>query len=216
MLKKFSAAVLISLLLTNSAVQAYDLPKIKPDKKVAKTEKVMAEKGIVLKGDWKDADLFEQKMKAILASGKELAPDDPARVPGDKNYVFVAFYKDVPYFLDRYSLKVKETANGAQTWEQNIFPISKTLSPQRDINTPKILLRQRQVLQLDESQRRLGGRQRRGRQDFSAGMLQSRLPLRFRRTSTDKLIFELVDFGRRIFFAHDNRKRNRPSRNCNA
>ena len=135
MLKKFSAAVLISLLLTNGAVQAYDLPKIKPDKKVAKTEKVTTEKGLVLKGDWKDADLFEQKIKAILASGKELAPDDPARVPGDKNYVFVAFYKDVPYFLDRYSLKVKETDSGAKIWEQNIFPISKKLSPRNATST---------------------------------------------------------------------------------
>lgn len=125
----------MSFLLTNGAVQAYDLPKFKPDKKVSKIKQNKPEKGIVLKGDWDDADLFEQKMRAILASGTRLAPDDPARVPGDKNYVFIGFYKDVPFFLDRYSIKVKETASGAKVWEQNIFPINKKISPRNATST---------------------------------------------------------------------------------
>ncbi len=129
MLKKISAALMISFILTGGTVQAYDLPKFKPDKKVtAKTEKPKTGKEITLKGDWKDADAFEKKMRELL-DGKELATDDPARVPGDKNYVFVAFYNDVPFFLDRYSIKVKTTEDGSKVWEQKIFPISKKLSP---------------------------------------------------------------------------------------
>lgn len=132
MLKKISTALLMSFLLTSGTVEAYDLPKFKPDKKITaktkKTEKPKTGKEITLKGDWEEADLFEQKMRSLL-DGKELATDDPARVPGDKNYVFVAFYNDVPFFLDRYSIKVRETADGTKVWEQKIFPISKKLSP---------------------------------------------------------------------------------------
>ena len=133
MLKKFSAALLIYFLLSGSAVQAYDLPILKPDKKIAKT--AQPEKKSMLKSDWKDADLFEQRLKVLLASGKELAPNDPARVPVDQNYVFVAFYNDAPYFLDKYSIKVIKNSDGARVWEQNIFPISKSLSPQNAIST---------------------------------------------------------------------------------
>ena len=136
MLKKFSAAILLATLLLGDAVEAYDLPKIKPDKKVTKkTNQAKPEKEIVLKSDWRGADLFAQTMKEILASGKELAPDDPARFLEDKNYVFIAFYKDAPYFLDRYSIKVKENSDGVQVWEQNIFPISKNVSPRNATST---------------------------------------------------------------------------------
>ena len=128
MLKKISAALLIGFVLTGGTVQAYDLPKFKPDKKVTVKKSDKPEKQITLKGDWKDADLFEQKMRELL-DGKQLATDDPARVPGDKNYVFVAFYNDVPFFLDKYSIKVKTTEDGTKVWEQKIFPISKKLSP---------------------------------------------------------------------------------------
>lgn len=83
----------------------------------------------MLKSDWTSAELFEQRIKARLASGERLAPDDPARVAADKNFVFVAFYNDAPYFLDKYSIKIRRNEDGSQVWEQKIFPITKTFSP---------------------------------------------------------------------------------------
>ena len=127
MLKKFSAILLMSFMLTNGAVQAYDLPNLKPDKKI--TKQAEQKKGPMLKSDWTSAELFEQQLKALLASGKRLAPNDPARVSTDKNYVFIAFYNDAPFFLDKYSIKVKKNSDGLQVWEQQIFPISKNYSP---------------------------------------------------------------------------------------
>ncbi|MBR4904329.1 MAG: hypothetical protein IKZ53_06630 [Selenomonadaceae bacterium] len=130
MLKKiFVSALLGSFLLSSGAAQAYDLPIIKSDKVTRKASKS------ILKSDWEDAELFEQKLKARLASGKELAPNDPLRVPTDKNYVFIAFYNDAPYFLDKYSIKVKKDSASAQVWEQSIFPISKNFSPQNATST---------------------------------------------------------------------------------
>lgn len=128
MLKKFSAAaLLISLLLTGNAAQAYDLPKIKPDKKVSATAEQKS--GSMLKSDWTSAELFEQKIKARLATGERLAPDDPLRVAADPNFIFIAFYNDAPYFLDKYSIKVRKNVAGKQVWQQKIFPITKNFSP---------------------------------------------------------------------------------------
>lgn len=132
MLKKISAALLASLLVTGGVAQAYDLPKLKPDKKVSQTAQ---QKKPMLKSDWQGAELFEQTIKARLALGEEIAPDDPARVPTDKNYVFVAFYNDAPYFLDKYSINIIERADGVRIWEQNIFPITKKFSPQNATST---------------------------------------------------------------------------------
>ena len=127
MLKKFSAALLMSFLVFSGTTQAYDLPNLKPDKKIAKqTEQ---KKGPVLKSDWKTAELFEQQLRARLADGKKFEITDPARVPTDKNYVFIAFYNDAPFFLDKYSIKIKQNSDGMKTWEQKIFPISKNYSP---------------------------------------------------------------------------------------
>lgn len=128
MLKKISAAtLLITFLLSGGEALAYDLPKIKPDKKIS-TEK----KGPMLKSDWTSAELFEQKIRARLATG-DIAPDDPVRVAQDPNFVFVAFYDDVPYFLDRYSVKVHKTKDGSQVWEQNLFAISKKISAKNSV-----------------------------------------------------------------------------------
>ncbi len=132
MRKKISAALLISVLLTGGAAQAYDLPKLKPDKPVTEQKKAS-----LLKSDWQSAQLFELRLKARLTGGKELAPDDPARVPQDKNYVFVAFYNDAPYFLDKYSIKIKKNSDAAQIWTQNIFPITQKFSPQNATSTPQ-------------------------------------------------------------------------------
>ena len=127
MLKKISAVLAVSLLVSSGAAQAYDLPKLKPDKKISATAE--QKKGPMLKSDWTSADLFEEKIKARLASGEKLAPADPARVAADKNYVFVAFYNGAPFFLDKYSIKVKKNSDGMKVWEQKIFPISKDYSP---------------------------------------------------------------------------------------
>ena len=133
MLKKFSASLLLMcLLLSSGAVQAYDLPILKPDKKVVKINQ--PEKKSMLKSDWQSTELFEKQIKLRLAKGNKLAPNDPARVPADKNYVFIAFYNDAPYFLDKYSIKIKKNSD-AQSWEQNIFPISKNFSPQNATST---------------------------------------------------------------------------------
>lgn len=133
MFKKISAAILISVLVCGNAAQAYDLPKLKPEKVVSKS--AQPPKKPMLKSDWQGADLFEQTIKARLALGEELAPDDPARVPTDKNYVFVAFYNDAPYFLDKYSIKILKQADGVRVWEQNIFPITKKFSPRNATST---------------------------------------------------------------------------------
>ena len=130
MLKKILATLLTSVVLTGGVAQAYDLPRLKPDKKVTEQKKAP-----LLKSDWQGAELFEKVIKARLASGEELKPDDPARVPTDKNYVFVAFYNDAPYFLDKYSIKIKKNSDSAQVWEQNIFPITKKFSPRNATST---------------------------------------------------------------------------------
>lgn len=130
MLKKILATLLTSVVLTGGVAQAYDLPRLKPDKKVTEQKKAP-----LLKSNWKDSELFEQAIKERSASGEVLKPDDPARVPTDKNYVFVAFYNDAPYFLDKYSIKVRKNADAAQVWEQNIFPITKKFSPRNATST---------------------------------------------------------------------------------
>ena len=127
MLKKISAVLAVSLLLSSGAAQAYDLPKLKPDKKVSAAAE--QKKGPVLKSDWTSAELFERTIRARLATGEKLSPADPARLAADKNYVFVAFYNGAPFFLDKYSIKVKKNSDGVKVWEQKIFPISKDYSP---------------------------------------------------------------------------------------
>ena len=133
MLKKISVALLITFLLSGNVAQAYDLPRLEPDKKISKDAK--PEKKSMFKSDWQDAELFEQKIKARLDSGENLPPNDPARVPSDQNYVFIGFYNDAPYFLDKYSIKVKKNTNAARVWEQNIFPISQKFSPRNAKST---------------------------------------------------------------------------------
>ena len=127
MLKKFSAAMLTALLLGGSTVQAYDLPKLKPDKKISANAE--QKKPSMLKSDWNDAEILEGKLRALTADGKQLSPGDPVRVAADKNFVFVAFYNDAPYFLDKYSIKIRTNEDGTQVWEQKIFPITKKFSP---------------------------------------------------------------------------------------
>jgi hypothetical protein len=44
--------------------------------------------------------------------------------------VFIAFYKGNAYFLDRYSIQVKEknSDKNIKSWKQNIFPIGKGIT----------------------------------------------------------------------------------------
>ena len=128
MLKKISVAILAAMFFFGGNVaQAYDLPKIKPDKKV--TTSAEQKKAPMLKSDWKSAELFEQQIRAKLSSGERLAANDPARVANDPNYIFIAFRDGAPYFLDKYSIKVRKNSDGAKVWEQKIFPITKNFSP---------------------------------------------------------------------------------------
>ena len=134
MLKKFLPVLLIIFMAAGGTVQAYDLPKFKPAKKVSqpveKPDKKSGKQEMpTLKSDWKNAELFEQQLRERLAKGEELAPDDPARLPLDKNYVFIAFYNDAPFFLDKYSLKILRNEDGTKVWQQKIFPISPKYSP---------------------------------------------------------------------------------------
>lgn len=133
MIKKISAALLIGVSLLSGVAQAYDLPKLKPEKKITVTDK--QKKGSVLKSDWKSTELFEQRIRKRLANGEPLAINDPARSPSDKNYVFIAFYNDAPYFLDKYSIKIKKNSAGVKVWEQKIFPISSKYSPRNSTAT---------------------------------------------------------------------------------
>ena len=126
-LKRIAAALLISMFVSSGVAQAYDLPKLKPEKKFSATTE--QKKGSVLKSDWKSMEAYEQRLKERLASGEKLAVNDPMRSPTDKNYVFIAFYNDAPYFLDKYSIKIKTNSNGVKVWKQNIFPISSKYSP---------------------------------------------------------------------------------------
>ena len=128
MLKKISVAILAAMFFfSGNVAQAYDLPKIKPDKKV--TASAEQKKGPMLKSDWKSAELFEQQIRARLSGGERLAANDPARVATDPNYIFIAFRDGAPYFLDKYSIKVRKNSDGAKVWEQKIFPITKKFSP---------------------------------------------------------------------------------------
>ena len=133
MLKKFGTALLATFLLFNGAAHAYDLPKLKPDKEV--TASAEPKKGSMLKSDWSGADLFEQQIRARLESGERLAPDDPARVATDPNYIFIAFRDGAPYFLDKYSIKIRKNSDGTKVWEQKIFPITKKFSPRNAVAT---------------------------------------------------------------------------------
>ena len=119
-----SAALVCLMSLVGVTEASYDLPKIKIEKK--KTSESNSEKG--LKGDWYDVELFEQKMKLLLEKNPDLPPSSPERLATDKNLVFIAFYKDYAYFLDRYSIKLVKNSEQERSWTQYIFPIGSKVS----------------------------------------------------------------------------------------
>ena len=126
MKKIFGVALIIGVMFLGDTASAYDLPKIREDKpnteKVSETEKHTS--------DWTGAELFEQKLKLLLAENKSLPASSKERINRDKNLVFVAFYKGNAYFLDKYSIKIEKNNSEKQSWKQHIFPIGKGISAQ--------------------------------------------------------------------------------------
>lgn len=125
-MKKFFGVSLIGGILLTGTAYAYDLPKIRPDKpndeKISETGKFSS--------DWTSAELFEKKLKLLLAENKSLPASSKERINRDKNLVFVAFYKGNAYFLDKYSIKVAKNNDDKKSWRQHIFPIGKGISAQ--------------------------------------------------------------------------------------
>lgn len=133
--KIITSALLIGIIFSGS-VEAYDLPQIKPDKKVTdKNGAVKDNQRPMFAGDWEETNRFEARLKALLEENKKLPPDSPERVSYDKNRVFIAFYKGNAYFLDKYSVEVKTDAKGRQSWTQRIFPIGQNISPKNSVST---------------------------------------------------------------------------------
>lgn len=121
--KALIAAAISCLIFFAGIAEAYDLPKIKPDKISAETDK-----GGMFKSDWTSFEKFEREIQAALAENENLPASSPARVTADKNIIFVAYYKGIAYFLDRYSLKISKNKSDRQSWSQHIFPIGKGIS----------------------------------------------------------------------------------------
>ncbi|MBR5913398.1 MAG: hypothetical protein IKZ58_03405 [Selenomonadaceae bacterium] len=130
MLSKILASTLIAGVILTGTVEAYDLPKIKADKKISADNKKP-----IFASDWESMTLFEDKLKILIAENKTLSPSSPERVSYDKNRVFIAFYKGNAYFLDKYSLQVKINSNGEKSWTQRIFPIGQNVSPKNSVAT---------------------------------------------------------------------------------
>ena len=119
------AALVFIMAFVGIAEASYDLPKFKIEKeRPSKNPK----KENVIKSDWKDFSLFKKKLSDLIAENPELSPSSPERIGNDKNLIFVAFYKDVAYFLDRYSIKIIEDDGQKRVWEQHIFPVGEKIS----------------------------------------------------------------------------------------
>ena len=137
--KTLASLILASFIFICGTAEAYDLPIIKAEKKQhsngfsrnlnKKTSPQIQKKKTIGKSDWKTAELFEKKIKMILESGKEISPAASERIAEDENYIFVGFYKDQAYFLDKYSLKIEQDSDGKHSWQQSIFPIGKKVLP---------------------------------------------------------------------------------------
>ncbi|MBO4401401.1 MAG: hypothetical protein J5809_06100 [Selenomonadaceae bacterium] len=127
------AASIAGLVFFTGTTQAYDLPKIKPDKKISAESEDATRKG--LKGDWSHVEKFEREIQAALAENENLPASSPARVMEDKNLIFIAYYKGNAYFLDRYSLKVAKNSRARRSWSQHIFPIGEGISAKNSVAT---------------------------------------------------------------------------------
>jgi hypothetical protein len=121
------ATALIGSIFFTANAEAYDLPKIYPDK-----ENKTAPIGI---SDWTSFEKFEQKIKSLLDENENLPASSKERINNDKNLVFIAFYKGNAYFLDRYSIEVKKNNSDKKSWKQHIFPIGRGISPKNSSYT---------------------------------------------------------------------------------
>ena len=130
MLYKIITSALLFCVIFSGSVAAYDLPKIKPDKKIiTKTGEVKTNQAPMFGSDWTETNRFISRLQTLTAENKKLPPNSPERVSYDKNRVFIAFYKGNAYFLDKYSVQVKSDSEGGQSWTQRIFPIGQNISP---------------------------------------------------------------------------------------
>lgn len=120
-MKALISVALAGVIFFTGTAQAYDLPKIRVDKKIA-------EKQFKNSSDWSGAEKFEQKLKLLLAENGTIPASSKERINRDKNLVFVAFYKGNAYFLDRYSIKITNNDSDKKSWRQHIFPIGKKIS----------------------------------------------------------------------------------------
>jgi hypothetical protein len=119
--KTLLGTALLGVVLFTSTSEAYDLPKIYPDKEAKITP--------ISVSDWTSEEIFEQKIKSLLAKNENLPASSKERINKDKNLIFVAFYKGNAYFLDKYSIEVKKNTSDKKSWKQHIFPIGKGISP---------------------------------------------------------------------------------------
>jgi len=131
MLSKIITSALLICVTFYGNVAAYDLPKIKPDKKITlKNGEVQTDRKTMVSSDWTETNRFLTRLQTLIAENKKLPPNSPERVSYDKNRVFIAFYKGNAYFLDKYSIKITKNNDDKQSWKQHIFPIGKGISPQ--------------------------------------------------------------------------------------
>lgn len=136
MLSKIITSALLLCVIFSGNVAAYDLPKIKPDKKItAKTGEIQTNKKPMFVSDWTETNRFIARLQTLIEENKKLPPNSPERVSYDKNRVFIAFYKGNAYFLDKYTVEVKTDADGSQSWTQRIFPIGQNISPKNAVAT---------------------------------------------------------------------------------
>ena len=59
----------------------------------------------------------------------------PVVKPLDKNYIYIARYNGLDYFLDEYSIAIKRNEGSARSWTQYIFPIGEKVPPQMSRST---------------------------------------------------------------------------------
>lgn len=120
--KTLISIIVVGFIFFSATAQAYDLPKIYPNKKGT----TIVPMG---KSDWQSEENFEQKIKALLAENENLPAASKERINNDKNLIFVGFYKGNAYFLDRYSIQIQKNNSKIKSWKQHIFPIGKGISP---------------------------------------------------------------------------------------
>jgi hypothetical protein len=120
-MKALISATLAGFVIFSGTAYAYDLPKFRVDKKPI-------ERQFENSSDWSSAEKFEEKIKLLLEQNGTIPASSKERINRDKNLVFVGFYKGKAYFLDRYSIEVKQKDSAQKSWKQHIFPIGKGIS----------------------------------------------------------------------------------------